>query len=193
MSKILVVANANIARRTKDNAFIATNSFGDSSNYAQFSTTGDLTFSGTAGLPYGNMYIYTLSGGGPTVTVSATDTWYMVGSGVSGGLTNGFTFQNNRELLASVAGKYRIVWSMSVSSTVNNELEGTIIVSGAANTSLASMSIMGTANKPIVLSGSGIVSLGATDTVALAVLNNTATNNIVIDHMTMTISMVGGS
>jgi len=38
----LVVVNANIARRTKDNAFTAINSFGDSTNYAQFSTTGSL-------------------------------------------------------------------------------------------------------------------------------------------------------
>ena len=50
MNKDLILVNANIARRTKDNAFTAINSFGDSMNYAQFGTTGILEFYGSAGI-----------------------------------------------------------------------------------------------------------------------------------------------
>lgn len=56
MSKILIVANANIARRNKDNAYIGTNSFGDSANYAQFETDGDLKFYGDAMLRQKNVW-----------------------------------------------------------------------------------------------------------------------------------------
>jgi hypothetical protein len=44
----IIVVNANLARRTEDNHFVGTNSFGDSTNYAQFSDTGVLTFHGSA-------------------------------------------------------------------------------------------------------------------------------------------------
>ena len=44
----LVVVNANIARRTKDNAFTAINSFGDSTNYLQIDSSGELSLHGTA-------------------------------------------------------------------------------------------------------------------------------------------------
>lgn len=50
MIQDLILVNANVARKTKDNWFTEVNSFGDSLNYAQFSATGVLSFYGTAGV-----------------------------------------------------------------------------------------------------------------------------------------------
>jgi len=48
MSKDIILVNANIARRTKDNFFVATNTFGDANSYLQISNQGKLGLTGNA-------------------------------------------------------------------------------------------------------------------------------------------------
>lgn len=143
------------------------------------------------GRAYGNMYAYNLGPGGTTVTVSASDTWYEVGSGISGGTCSGFTFQNNKELKCVTPGIYLLVWSLSVEcASANQEVEATIMKGGAAQTPFASHCELITANKPQTLCGNGIIALIADDLISLAVLNHTAGNNVVIDHINLSLHRV---
>jgi hypothetical protein len=48
MIKDIILVNANVARRTKDNWFTATNSFGDSMNFSQFDESGNFQMFGNA-------------------------------------------------------------------------------------------------------------------------------------------------
>lgn len=141
---------------------------------------------------YGTMYIYSLGAGATTVTVSATDTFYEIGSGVSGGATKQFTFQNNKELLCDCAGKYIASVAASIEcAAANQEFECAIMVNGTANTSIAGHSETASANKPTTVSACGIVTLTVGDVVSAAVLNHTATNNLIIDHLSVTLHYAG--
>ncbi|HEX9059149.1 MAG TPA: hypothetical protein VF941_03125 [Clostridia bacterium] len=141
---------------------------------------------------YGHMYIYNLGTGSTTITVAATDTYYQIGSGVTGGLVSGFTFQNARELKALNAGTYFITFSMVVEcSSSSQAVEGAVMINGVANTTVSGHSNIGTSNKPMTLSGNGIVTLAANDLVSTAVLNHSSINNITIDHLMLTILRIG--
>ena len=103
------------------------------------------------------------------------------------------TFQNNHELKILKAGTYKIDWALSIeTASASQEIEGTVMVNGTANTSFAGMAETVTANKPNLISGTGFVSLAANDVISLAVLNHSGATNIKIDHLTLSITMVGG-
>jgi hypothetical protein len=140
---------------------------------------------------YGHMYIYNLGTGSTTVTVSAVDTYYQIPSGVTGGVTNGFTFQNARELKNTYAADYLVDWSLNVQCSVATQtLEGTVMVNGVANTTISGHSNVSTSTQPVVMTGNGILTLAVGDLVSMAVLNHSATNNITINHLTLTISRI---
>jgi hypothetical protein len=50
-----------------------------------------------------------------------------------------------------------------------------------------------TANSPITISGTLILDLAVNDQISLSLSNHTATNNITMQHASMTTSMVGGT
>jgi hypothetical protein len=193
---------ATITTGTARKAFVLDDGTRLTSGRVPFATTNgrltdsvEMTFDGTYGLKaqtiYGNMYIYTLGGGATSVTISATDTFYEIGSGYTGGLCNGFTFQNSKELKCLVAGTYKINWSLALQcATANQELEGAPMINGTANTSMAGHVEAKTANTSAGLSGSGIVTLAVNDLVSMSVLNHTATNNISINHVNFVIQRV---
>lgn len=142
--------------------------------------------------PYGNMYIYNLGSGTKTVTVAATDTWYQIDSGVTNGITDGFTFQNARELVCTVAGIYKISWSLGLACPANNQqVEATVMINAVAQTRFAAHDNLPNLGSAEACGGSGIASLAVGDIVSLAVLNHTAIQNITIDHLTCTITRVG--
>lgn len=138
------------------------------------------------------MYIYNLGGGTKTVAVAATDTWYQIDSGVTAGNSDGFTFQNNRELKCTVAGIYKISWSLGLNCPANNqEVEATVMINAVAQTRFAAHDNLPNLGSPESCSGSGIATLAVGDLVSLAVLNHTAINNITVSHLTCTITRVG--
>lgn len=142
--------------------------------------------------PYGSMYIYNLGSGTKTLTVSAADTWYQIDSGVSAGPCDGFTFQNARELACTVAGIYKVSWSLGMSTPANNQtVEGTVMLNGAAQTRFAGHCQNPNTGAPASVAGSGIITLAIGDLISLGALNHTAINNITIDHLTCTITRVG--
>jgi hypothetical protein len=165
----------------------------NATNIGAHNITGNISFVGSSiGLPYGSMSIYNLGAGGQTVTVGSTDTWYEVTSGAVVGSVNLAAFQNNHEIVVTKAGKYKIDWSMTVeAAAANQEIEGTVFIDNTANTTMASHTETQAANKGYVLGGTGIIDLAASGAVSLGVLNHTATNDIIIDHLNLSLVMVG--
>jgi hypothetical protein len=154
--------------------------------------TGDLYFeTDSGGLPYGCMHGYNIS---ETVAVGVVDTWYELTAGLSSAETNLETFQNNHELKVTRAGRYAINWSMAVqSSTANDEFEGAITINNTANTTTACHATLVKANASVCLSGGAVLDLAANDVISVAVLNHTTNRDIMVEHVTVTVVMVGGT
>ena len=138
---------------------------------------------------YGNMYAMDAD---IEVATTPIDTVVQVPSGLTGGLTNGFTFQNDRELRCDVAGIYMLVWSMSVSAVVNDqEIEGAVLIDGVEQESITGHSELVNATKASTMSGTGIINLAVNQVVSLALENHTAGNNTTVKHLTLTILGIG--
>lgn len=139
---------------------------------------------------YGHMYADDIS---QVVTVSSLDTEYKVSAGISSGLCNGFTFQNNRELKCLHTGTYKVDWGMSVSSGTNNEnLSGGVVIN--TNTwkhDSEGSSNQNNSNNAVHISGTGIYTLSVNDTVGLFVENESAAHNITIRHVNLSIIRIG--
>ena len=139
---------------------------------------------------YGSMYGDNIS---QVITVSATNTYYELTAGVSGGSTNGCTFQNSHELLITKAGKYLVNYSMSVKvGATNQTVESEVMINGGGQNNTSNHSHASTANSQMSLAGSGVLTLAVNDVVSLSVSNNTAVNNITVEHVNLTLLMIGG-
>jgi len=164
--------------------------FGGATDYSEFEADGTLKFVGTAHIRYGSFYGDNIA---QAVTVSAADTYYEIGAGLSDGGSNGFTFQSSKELKCLVAGKYKVDYSLAVYTTVaNNEIESAVMINSSAQANTTSHTEAMTANAPMSMSGTGILNLAVDDVVNLAVSNHTASNNITVQHANLTLVMVGG-
>lgn len=142
---------------------------------------------GAAPLPCGSMYVYSLGAGTSTITVAATDTFYQISSGVTAGTTYQVTFQNARELRCDVAGRYVVMLSAALEcSSANQEVEAAIMLNGTANVSISAHTELASANKPMILASAGILTLAQNDLVSASVLNHTSTNNLTLDHLSVT-------
>lgn len=153
--------------------------------------TYDLFFSGSgSGLPYGSMYNFNVT---TSVTIGVIGIYYRIDSGFTTGQTNLTTFQNNRELVVSKAGRYKIDWSISfTTASANQEVEGSVMVNNGVNEQASAHRFIGTATDTGCISGTCILSLSANDVVALGVCNHTGTANISIEHSNLSLVMVGG-
>jgi hypothetical protein len=153
---------------------------------------GDVIFEGDGtGLPYGCMHGYNIA---ETVAVGVVDTWYELTAGLVSVETNLVTFQNNHELKVTKAGRYAINWSMAVqSTTANDEFEGAIAINNTADTTTACHATLVKANAAVCLSGGSVVDLAANDLISVAVLNHSTNRDIMVEHVTLTVVMVGGT
>lgn len=140
---------------------------------------------------YGEMYGSNIN---QIIAILAQDVYYQVGAGLNEGLNNGFSFQNSRELKCTVAGKYRVCWSMSLQATVTStEIEGAVMLNSVAQTkgtAHAEVSIGGV-NRPETIAGSLILNLAANDLVSLGVSNHTDTSSVNLQHASLTLHRVG--
>lgn len=136
---------------------------------------------------YGNMYAYQIA---HTVTVSAADTWYEVDGDLTGGEEHLVTFGSSHEMVVTRAGKYLVNWSMSMTDGSNNEIMGTIMVNGTAQTKAAGHTHIPSANKFMAVAGSTILDLAASDAISLAVLNEDAASDITVEHATCSITEI---
>lgn len=166
----------------------------DGNEYIDSEADGYLTIGATSGvlinkMLYGSMYGDDIS---HTVTISSAGVYYAITAGLTGGESNGMTFQNNSELLVTIAGKYRVTWSMSLEcGTAGQYVEGAVMVNSTAQENTVGASELPSANKKVNVAGSGIISLAVNDVVKLCVENETATNNIVVDHANIELLRIG--
>lgn len=161
-------------------------------NYVEVGITGDLTFVGGAGLIFGSMYNHDTS---TTVTMGAAGTAVRIPSGFTVGQTHNVTFQNAREFLVTVAGMYKIDWSISftMASGASQEIEGAVMLNNALNVQATAHRLIGTGTDTGAMSGVCILDLAANDVIALGVINESSTNDVVIEHANCTIVQIGGT
>ena len=145
-----------------------------------------------ASIAYGNMYVYNL-GAGFTVVIGAPDVFTLISNAtINAGTLQGFTFQNNQELKCTNPGTYFATWALSVEALGSNqEAEGAIGINNVAQTSTAAHAEIINAAKPATISGSGILTLAQNDLVRMYINNHTGANNLVIDHLTLTLTRMG--
>ena len=121
-----------------------------------------------------------------TVVISAISTPTRVPSGFTVGQTFNTTFQNSREIVADVAGKYDIVWQISFSTAAaNQEIEGFVMVNNAIDIQATAHRRISTATDTGSMSGPCILDLSANDVVSLGVQNETSTANVIVEHANM--------
>ncbi len=152
----------------------------------------DLFFTGDgSGLPYGSMF---QDNGGTVVTIGTIGLGVVI-DGMSVGQTNLATFQNAKELAVTKAGRYRITWGVSFSTAggSNQEIEGRIGVNDVANAQGSAHRFIGTATDKGNMGGTAILDLAASNRISIMLENDSDTQNILVDHASLTLIMVGGS
>ncbi len=143
----------------------------------------------TPGKSYGSMYGDNIS---VTVTVASTGVYYQIGSGLSAGAcSSDFTFQTGRELKCNRAGKFAVSFGVSLTVAAGNQhLEATVMVNGTAQAQTTMAGHSANSNDEETISGRGIITLALNDLVSLAASNETATNNITVTHLNLSIVRV---
>lgn len=138
---------------------------------------------------YGSMYADDAS---IAVTIGASGAYNEVPSGLSnGGSSSDFTFQSAKQLLCNTAGKYIVTWSMSITSSNNNEvISGTVMINSTHVSTIEGSAENINGGKPVCVSGSGIITLAINDVVKLCVENETAAHDITVTHATLSLFRV---
>jgi hypothetical protein len=168
---------------------------GDDTNEAHITSTGDLYFTGTAGMVYAG--------------ISATDNTTETAISVAGTLVQVTIFDTNNpsnlctpdhtndHITITKAGDYMVV----VSATVESVAGGAIVIdlqakknNGATALSPvhAHRNMAGGGGDVGSISLSGIVTLAASDTVELWIANDTATGNLIVEDVVLSVIQVGG-
>ncbi len=143
------------------------------------------------GLPFGSMF---QDNGGTVVPISTIGVAVVI-AGMSVGQTNITTFLNAKEIALSINGRFKIDWSISFSTAggSNQNIEGRIGVNNVANAQGSAHRFIGTATDKGSMGGTAILNLDAVDRISIMIENDTDTQNIIIDHASLSLVMVGGS
>ncbi len=153
---------------------------------------GDLVCIGDgSGLPYGGMYGNNI--GWTSVAFGGGGTFVIINT-LSGGEVNETTFQNTQELLIAKAGRYLINWSCSVEALgADKHAEAGIGVNGTVNIAGREHIHIGSANKEDSMSGTAILDLAATNTIALMITNVDDDTQLTVEHASLTVVHIGGT
>lgn len=138
---------------------------------------------------YGSFYV---DDGTQATTLTNTGTYYQIAAGFTTGSVNGFTFQNARELVALVAGKYKVDWSMTVSSnTSDTTVEGAILIGSTAQMQTVNATRTKETGVEYSIGGTGIITLAVNDIVSLA-LESEASAGIIVTttHGNLTLTRI---
>ena len=159
-----------------------------------------LTYNGTAWAPaapsggsgiasYGQMYVNL---GSAQMTPPSAGTYIRVSGGMSAGTLSGVTFQNARELVVPNTGKYFIQWNMSLTSpSTGAQPAGTVMINNVTNVTCTAQSYTALNTTGSQVSGSTILSLNASDVVALGVTNIGGTQGIKVLNASLSILQIG--
>ena len=114
---------------------------------------------------------------------------------MTGGDVNLATFQNAKEILVTTAGRYLITWSVSFNGDGGGglEVEGRIGVNDSAQSPGSSHRKLSAANDLGSMCGVAVLDLAASARVSIMVQNNTNTVNIIVNHASLALVMVGGT
>ncbi len=168
----------------------------DGTNYTEHEADGSVVFHGTAGLPFGEIYVR----GNAAATAIAVATTYVqfLGFGVDGESKNATPDHTNDHITIDKAGKYLVTLSLHCESVagpaqvfafeVRKNNGGTIF-----NNLHAHRQMTGGGGDIGSVTLSGIIDLAATDTVELWTTNDTTDDNVLIEDCTMTVVQVAGT
>lgn len=133
---------------------------------------------------YGSMY----NNSDTTITVGSSNTWYEVTTGMSTGTLSGISFDGSHYLQVSVAGNYKVDYSMALeTASSNQEIAGAVTINGTAQEETHGHATIVSANKSVNISGTGILSLAANDQISLSVENHDSASNIIMTHANLTL------
>ena len=171
--------------------------FGNSSagaptTYLAIDPTADTYWVGDgSGIPFGHLYIKNAT---IVVAVGASSTSYEITTGLSTGETNLVTAGGGHYLTVTKAGRYSVVYNISAYAGTLDEWDGGTMINGAVSTTDGgSHSTTGVASSATAISGSAILDLAANDQVSLYVSNHSTATDITVEHVNLTITMVGGT
>jgi len=139
---------------------------------------------------YGSMYADHVS---ETITVTVATTEYEITAGfTTGAALSGCTFGGAHYVEVVYAGTYLINWSLSVHSDVNADiLGGGFMINGTGNAAGTAHCIAGVLSESMTVSGTAIVPLAAADEISLYVVNMEDTNDIDMQHGSLTVVRLG--
>ena len=169
-------------------------------NYTEISSTGDLVFVGSAGLPFGEMHQQ--DGSTFNVTMTTVNVWVEVDAvitNISATELNLCTFPDDHYILCQKAGKYLVTYSFTaeINSVAGGDqhVESGIMVNDVIQTDKGEGHEQYAAtNKERNLQGHTIIDTPANGQISLAIRNTTSSGKILtIDHLNMTITQLGGT
>ena len=136
---------------------------------------------------HGHMYAEEIA---LSLTPGASNTYTEIGSSLTGGVTNGVTFQNSKELKVDSAGTYFINYSISARMQVgtNTEVHATIMINGTAqSTATSHITSSSSSDVRFVLAGSTILTLSASEKISLAIKDESGTQEFIIEDVNCSI------
>lgn len=169
---------------------------GDSTtNYTEFSATGDQVFVGSAGLAFGEIYVKDNS---TVTTITTANTPVQVTIFDTNGYSNNTTPDHTNDHIAiTKAGKYMVTVSSSVESVAGGGSTMSMDVyknNGATifNNLHSHRDLSGGGGEVGAVALSGIIDLDVNDTVEVWIKNTTGTENYIIEDITLSITQIGG-
>jgi hypothetical protein len=168
---------------------------GGTTNYVEIASGGDLTFVGTAGLPYGeisatdNAVATVIAVAGTAVQVTIFDT--------NGPSLNTTPDHTNDHITITKAGHYMV----NVSATINSiagaasRFEITCKKNNGASEIIPHMNrnLTGGSGESGVISMNGIADLAVNDTIEIWIENETNTQNYVVEDICLSLFQIGGT
>jgi len=162
---------------------------GDGTNQAEISSSGDLTFVGSAGLAFG-----CLDGIDETVVCTVQNTWYQVTFDTAGPVNNVEADIVNNELQVTYEGIYQVGVTACFHSNPSADFE-LLVKKTDGTVDLAPHLFQTTAfaNKVENTAGYCLIDINAGDRVELWVRCTSGTTSAVFDHISLIITQIGGT
>lgn len=169
---------------------------GDGTNEMQVSSTGDTSWAGTGGLLYGNMDQENATSF--TVTLTNQNDWYELDhatTGIVAGELNDVTFDGDHYLEVNTAGMYFVTYSLVCSiNDTNQHIEFQILKNGNVTGKGESHTTFIASSRDLSCGSNTILDLAVDDEISIAARNVTVAGKIItIDHLEMTIFLIGGT
>lgn len=152
----------------------------------------DLNFTGIGkGLTYGDINAFNKEF---TVSVASAGVFYPISTGLNDitALHNNTQLIDGNSLKILQKGVYLVTWSVSAKDGANTDIMGTVGVNGVPENKCAGNGTSVTASNFSSLNGTCLLSVNANDKVNVFLQNETSANNIVWQHVTLTVIQVGG-